>query len=243
MADAEESLLDARNRLYSCISNTDEPVIVGIDEAGRGPAVGPLVYGVLVMPVNSQAKYKDSKMLTPAAREKCFATMTNYATLSIDPVFITTHMAGGTRTLNEISRTAVVRLLAEVQAHCRHVEHVYIDGLGNNAEYEAFLTARFPFRFTIKNKADSLFSVVGGASIAAKVTRDRAVAPLNCGSGYPSDPLTVAWLRTNCDPFWGLPPTVRHSWATVQRIFDENDTPSFSGPLSAFKVAPPSHKK
>jgi ribonuclease HII len=75
------------------------------------------------------------------------------------------------------------------------------------------------------HRADSLYPVVSAASIVAKVVRDRAVRSIgeelgeNIGSGYPTDPATMAflerWTRTNGD----LPPYTRRSWATAKKMY------------------------
>lgn len=98
--------------------------------------------------------------------------------------------------------------------------------------------------FTVCPKADSLFKIVGAASIIAKVTRDRYVhgwvdpedgamttKPEGVeeggdaggrGSGYPSDPRTQAYLKDKLDPVFGYRGIVRFSWATVKVLLDKH---------------------
>lgn len=64
--------------------------------------------------------------------------------------------------------------------------------------------------------------VVAAASIVAKVERDQEIAKIrkefkDIGSGYPSDPKTIKFLKNNSQ----LPDFVRKSWATVSRLEDE----------------------
>jgi ribonuclease H2 subunit A len=101
----------------------------------------------------------------------------------------------------------------------------FVDTLGPADKYEARLTDLFPgIKFTVRSKADSLFPVVGAASIVAKVTRDRTLrawfADAECGCGYPSDPKTVAWLKANMDPVFGFSNLVRFSWSSCERLLD-----------------------
>ncbi|KAI5149976.1 ribonuclease H2 subunit A [Enteropsectra breve] len=217
---ADMSHLDALNEFYTQINKTSKRVVAGIDEAGRGPVIGPMVYGLYVMEHDAVTKYKDSKILSKEAREGHFSGMASYAYYAIDPQYITAHMNGGTKNLNEIARGAVITLLNELKEKCSNVDTVYIDGLGNNASYKTYLQRFFDFNFVIENKADSLYQPVSGASIVAKVTRDRIVESYgyDCGSGYPGDPRTVAWLGRYKNNPSELPKEVRKSWATVKNM-------------------------
>lgn len=229
------------------IHYTDKPVIVGIDEAGRGPVIGPLVYGLYITSPSEVTAFKDSKLLTPKQRESFFnqiqAKASSDSTIGfgyyrIDPSYITTQMEMRTKTLNEISREAVVKLLTVVKERCRNVQTVYIDGLGNNSEYKAYLGRIFNFNFVIENKADSKYQVVSGASIVAKVTRDHCIEGYNCGSGYPADPITKEWLKNNLKPFVGYPDFVRHSWATVKEILGKKKSQRLNNKLDGFYTGP-----
>lgn len=84
-------------------------------------------------------------------------------------------------------------------------------------------------------KADSIFPVVSAASIAAKVTRDRVINEWkfqeksenlcisnDFGSGYPSDPNTVKWLKKHFDHIFGFPDIARFSWNTIKKMFKES---------------------
>lgn len=240
-------LLEELNKFFSTIEDTEETVVAGIDEAGRGPVLGPMVYAIYVMRPSAATRFRDSKLLSAAERERLFATMqrqpgkggvSGYAYLAVAPEYITSHMEGGSLNLNAIARGAVLRLLAELSLRCRRVSAVYVDGLGNNTAYAAFLSAHFPFRFVVENKADSTYQVVSGASIVAKVTRDAFVAPLGAGSGYPGDPKTKAWLRLHRNAFSGFPACVRHSWATAKALLPQKRSRKLGGRLEGFFTAP-----
>ena len=80
----------------------------------------------------------------------------------------------------------------------------------------------------VEAKADAKYECVSAASICAKVTRDHLIEKLdiedkNCGSGYPSDPSTIEWLKNNYDNVFGFGREVRFSWKTVANLFKEND--------------------
>ncbi|KAI5431224.1 hypothetical protein KIW84_035404 [Lathyrus oleraceus] len=111
------------------------------------------------------------------------------------------------------------------------LEPVYIDTVGDPGKYEAKMSKNFPsIKFVVAKKADSLYPVVSGASIAAKVTRDRAARDWvldetadnihrNFGSGYPADPATKSWLENHKHSIFGFPTLVRFSWGTCSTYF------------------------
>lgn len=120
---------------------------------------------------------------------------------------------------------------------------VYVDTLGKAEKYQARLLNLFPnIRFTVCNKADALYPVVGAASVMAKVTRDYELAmwphrnpevPLKgpLGSGYPSDPVTCAWLNANVDKIHVFHRTlVRYSWSSAQRVLTKHAAKGFWDP-------------
>lgn len=231
----KDDALSELNKFYSCIEETDEEIIAGIDEAGRGPVIGPMVYGLYVGREYDVTSYRDSKILRPESRVRFFNSMRRYAYFQIDPIYITSHMEAGSMTLNEIAKEAVVALLSELVKKCKNIKTVYIDGLGNNEEYKKTLRKYFDLNYVIENKADSKYQVVSGASIVAKVVRDSCVEGLNCGSGYPSDPRTKDWLKRNNRGFLlGFPEYVRHSWATVKIFFPSKKARKLQKSLNGF---------
>lgn len=118
------------------------------------------------------------------------------------------------------------------------LRHIYVDTVGPPAAHSAKLSARFPgIQFTVCSKADSIYPIVGAASIGAKVTRDALVEGWThvesrrqwsgaLGSGYPSDPNTVAWLEETFDPVFGFPSIARFSWGTVRNMFEKRGAKS-----------------
>lgn len=240
-------------KLFSNIKETVEEVIVGIDEAGRGPVIGPMVYAAYIMHANEycERRFIDSKQLTPATRKNYYATMTNFAYIIIEPIHITTYMNNNIKNLNQISEEAVIQLLTEVNNKCKNVKMVYVDALGNTTNYKKTLQNYFKFNFTIEPKADSTYEVVSAASIVAKINRDifftnkinsnihenyytklgyEELISINdfnhCGSGYPSDPYTQQWLKNNLRPISGFNSIVRHSWGTIQSLLGKRKSKS-----------------
>lgn len=109
--------------------------------------------------------------------------------------------------LNKQSEAATILLIQEVLNMGIKLSEVFVDALGNTTTYQAYLSSQFPgINFTVKNKADSIYKIVGAASVAAKVTRDACMegwtyeearqgvaAPWAAasGSGYPGGACNV----------------------------------------------------
>lgn len=236
------------NTFFSNLKETNEPVIVGIDEAGRGPVIGPMVYALYVSYPTAKSSFKDSKVLSPAQRENLFKSIQlgheyseevrGYCYFKIHPSYITSQMEDNNLNLNEISRQAVVILLNELKSKCTNIISITIDALGDNEKYKSYLKTLFNFNFIVENKADSNHQIVSAASIIAKVTRDEEFKTLNCGSGYPSDPATQRYILNNIKPLIGLPNIVRHSWKTVKSILSEKKDMKLLGDLNGFYLGP-----
>lgn len=231
--------MEDKNIFFSNLDETAEEVIVGIDEAGRGPVLGYMVYAALIMPrkTTKAMHFKDSKTLTSAQRNALLDATDRegfrYVYHCSYPSYISEMMLSKAMTLDEISITSVVKMLNEVRTKCSNVSMVYLDALGNCEKYKARLCKEFAYAFTITEKADSKFQVVSGASIVAKVKRDSLLSEFgnDMGSGYPSDPKTVAWLKKNINKVFGFPPGVRYSWATVKKMFGERQSKPLKGVL------------
>lgn len=199
-------------------------LVCGVDEAGRGSMVGPLVIaGVTIkqskLKILSQLGVRDSKKLTPLSRERLYKKIINlvddYSIAKLSPkqvdVFVTKHQ------LNYLEALHMAKIIKKLQPSVS-----YVDACDVNA-------ARFGVKITMLAKtgkiksyhhADTKFVVVSAASIIAKVTRDRAVAKLNCnlGSGYPSDAKTVEFVRNWFSKYGKVPDFVRKSWAPVRLL-------------------------
>ncbi|CAD26213.1 BELONGS TO THE RIBONUCLEASE HII FAMILY [Encephalitozoon cuniculi GB-M1] len=234
--------MESKNIFFSSFGQIEEEVVVGIDEAGRGPVVGYMVYGALVVPrgVLEDVGFKDSKVLTPAQRYNFFQMIKKkgfgYAYHCSHPDYITEMMQVRSVSLNEVSIGSVLRILDEVQSKCRRVDTIYVDALGDCRKYKERLEKDYPYRFVVEERADSKFQVVSGASIVAKVQRDMLISEFgeDLGSGYPSDPETIRWLRKNINVVFGFPPGVRYSWATVKKMLGERKSRPLKGALSGF---------
>ncbi|EKG11206.1 Ribonuclease HII/HIII [Macrophomina phaseolina MS6] len=169
--------------------------VLGVDEAGRGPVLGPMVYALLYLPLSAHRSllaethhFDDSKVLTPAVRsdlmEKLCTPGTDlykscgWATKVMSALDISAGMlkANGTYNLNAQAMDATIELIKRVFAMGVNVKEIYIDTIGSPAVYQKKLERIFPtVQITVAKKADSLYPCVSAASVCAKVTRDAAL--------------------------------------------------------------------
>ena len=162
------------------------PHQLGIDEAGRGPVLGPMVYAYAACPIASsdalaQLGFADSKTLNATQRTTLLTSLLASPLLSahfisLSPHTISASMQSIPRTsLNVLSHdTAIALIHHALHTLHLHVTHVYVDTVGDPQYYHTKLSSAFPhLTFTVTPKADSLFPIVSAASIVAKTTRDR----------------------------------------------------------------------
>ncbi|KKK22856.1 hypothetical protein ARAM_005894 [Aspergillus rambellii] len=175
----------------------EDYLVLGVDEAGRGPVLGPMVYSAFYLPhtlhhalLTKEYSFDDSKVLTPGVRANLMRILCTrgsslfescgWATKSLSARDISAGMmrpGAGVYNLNAQAMDATVELIRGiVEERKMNVREVYIDTIGNPATYQKKLEKIFPsLRITVAKKADSLFPCVSAASVAAKVTRDVAL--------------------------------------------------------------------
>ena len=165
--------------------NEEEEYYVGIDEAGRGPVMGPLVYSCAYFPVSQKTKlnslqFQDSKKLTEIKRWNLFRKVqTNnvgYQVNIIRPIDISEQFYHSIdkSSLNKISHERTVETIESLLKLNMKIKEIYVDTVGTAKDYEKYLQAKFPEVPTIvvSIKADSIYPIVSAASICAKVIRD-----------------------------------------------------------------------
>lgn len=208
--------------------------LLGIDEAGRGAWVGPLVVGAFALERSRldelrAAGVRDSKLLSPKQRERIYARIGEIGSprsIEIGPAEIDRHVA--LRKLNDLEANAFGRLARDLPGAVTYVDACDVDERRFGRKVAA--AAGAGARIVSHHRADRDHPLVGAASIVAKVRRDRAIARLSeelgedLGSGYPSDPTTVEFVRRRVPSGARPPPWLRASWSTTARVI---------GPLSA----------
>lgn len=222
----------------------EEDCVLGIDEAGRGPVLGPMVYAVAYCPIScleklKELKFADSKTLTEEKRELLFEIIDRnndfigWMLDIISPNTLSNNMLRRSKyNLNEISHDSAIGLIRQVIKADVQAKEVYLDTVGMPDKYQSKLMEIFPdLKITVAKQADSTYPIVSAASICAKVARDKIIENwdfrenidknVNYGSGYPNDPLTKKFLIENLDPIFGFTQLVRFSWSTANKILQE----------------------
>ncbi|MCQ2085836.1 MAG: ribonuclease HII [archaeon] len=201
-------------------------MLCGIDEAGRGSVLGPLVVGAVYAEDDTIFRdigVKDSKQLTPNERELMFDQIIDAA--SSHSVSIITAEDIDKRRKNASLNNIELDMFVEVASKLPVVK-VYADCLYINENiFSNVLSFKLgSIRVIGRHKADEIYPIVSAASIVAKVTRDRMIQDIaaefdaDVGSGYPSDPTTMnfikEWMKKNGTP----PKYTRNTWEHIHRL-------------------------
>lgn len=214
-------------------SNSSTGPIIGVDEAGRGPVIGPLVICGLMIDDDSVLREigaRDSKKHTAKRREELAVKIKKvaryeYAIMDADDIDVLRQRY----TLNVIE----AKLFASVIEKLGPCQTAYLDAADSNEEefgkqvLRELGNAGKPNQIISKHGADDLYPVVSAASILAKTTRDSLVKDIEkelgqtIGSGYPSDQVTINFLKGWYSEHGEMPPHTRMSWKTVGRLINE----------------------
>ncbi len=205
-----------------------EKLILGIDEAGRGPVIGPLVIaGVLIkeedLPKLEHDGIKDSKLLSKKQREHIKDHIEEVAEkieiIEIPPSEIDDTLNSSDLNLNWLEALKVVELINKLQP-----QKVILDCPSNNIKaFTEYIKERInnkKVEIISEHKADLNHKIVAAASILAKLTRDKRMEEIqekygNCGPGYPANEITQNFLKENYDKH---PEIFRQTWASYQNV-------------------------
>ena len=178
-------------------------IICGVDDAGRGSMVGPLVIAGVTIDKKNLKKLKsigvqDSKKLSPKTREilykKIIEIVDEYYVVRISPKTIDSNVFK--HKLNHLEAKNMAKVIKELSPQVAYVDSCDVDykRFGNEI---SLLTSNS--KIISRHHADSRFVVVAAASIIEKVSRDKSIHRLkknyDLGSGYPSDKKTVKCVK------------------------------------------------
>jgi len=210
-------------------------MICGVDEAGKGSVLGPLV--VAGIGVSSEERIadlgvKDSKQLAPGERERLYKEirrLCRVATVMIDAREIDAIRVE--MTMNACVARAHAQVIKKIAPACAYVDACDV----NCFRYAEMVKGHLepPCEIVSEHHADEKYAVVSAASIVAKVVRDREIARLaktygDIGSGYPSDPVTIRWLSGYIGEHPQPPPIARRSWKTVGALLAKKSQSSLA---------------
>ena len=221
-------------------------IVAGVDDAGRGSVLGPLVIaGVSIddskISELKEIGVKDSKLLTPKKRQELFRKINQVATSvvyeKIQPASIDRVVFSGQKLyrLNYLEAQFMAKVLSRLD-----FDLAFVDCCDTNQQRFGYLVSdliaeRVGKKFTVgernplfdkirsEHHADRNYPVVSAASIIAKVVRDSSIKKLHgkhgkFGSGYPSDPDTITYLKRTYDKTKAFPSFTRLSWLTIRRM-------------------------
>jgi len=206
-------------------------LVAGVDEAGRGPVIGPMIVaGILVRNRDvkelKQIGVVDSKKLSPLRRKELLPKILSIAKgvsiVEVSPKEIdeAVQFGGG---LNELEAKNIAKVLDNLRPNVAYIDAADTCPARFEERIRKYLTC--DAKLVVEHKADSNYTVVGAASIIAKVTRDIKVWELrsygDVGSGYPQDQKTLNFLRKWVQENGCLPPFTRCSWKTAKKILEE----------------------
>jgi len=199
-------------------------LVCGVDDAGRGSVLGPLVIaGISIEQKNIKQLVKigvkDSKQLSPQLREKLYeqilSLVEGYHVAKIPPKTIDKSVSKNL--LNQLEANYMAKVIKKLQASSSYVDScdvnpkrfgLYISNLAKTG------------KIISSHHADRRYPVVSAASIIAKVNRDREIEKLRknhaLGSGYPSDPKTMKFIKEWVSQNGDVPIFVRKSWKPIK---------------------------
>ncbi|MFQ5975951.1 MAG: ribonuclease HII [Candidatus Hydrothermarchaeales archaeon] len=211
-------------------------MICGIDEAGRGPVIGPLVIaGVLASEEDIEALLKmgvkDSKKLSKEKRSKLYEKIKeNYKCYSLKVTPNELDSLRKSMSLNIIEAIKFGEIINVLKPKIAFVDAA--DVVPSNFKKAIEKSLKHPTTLIVEHKADEKYPIVSAASIIAKVERDETIKKLSLkygdmGSGYPSDPLTQKFLKEWYQKNRSFPDFVRKSWKTVEALKNSRITEFF----------------
>ncbi|AEH38228.1 ribonuclease HII [Halopiger xanaduensis] len=221
----------------------------GVDEAGKGPVLGSMFAAAVHLEDPSldalPEGIADSKRLAPARREELAATIRADDRIGVGVAEITPELIDDPETdMNSLTVQAHAEAIAaavpdvaapadkitglcdacdtDADRFARRVTDACAAALG--LEHDCETDA--PLEIDARHGADDDSTLVGAASIVAKVERDAHIEAIgeeygNVGSGYPSDPTTRDFLESYVDEHGELPPFARESWSTCEDVLAE----------------------
>jgi len=212
--------------------------IAGVDDAGRGSIIGPLVIAGVLLDDKDLHKLmdlgvKDSKLLSPRRREQLAAEIKGvalkYHIEMLSPAEIDKVVETGRKLhkLNRLEAQTMAKVITILKPDVAYVDAS--DVLADRFKQHIAENLSFKVQIISEHKADATYPIVSAASILAKVERDKAISELrekhgNIGCGYPTDTNTIKFLEGWIRKFGAYPDFVRRSWKPAKRLKAKAET-------------------
>jgi ribonuclease HII len=207
----------------------NQNVICGIDEAGRGSLLGPIIVAGVCVTKKSISEMvekgiKDSKLLSPKKRQVLFGHVINLAesicVCRINIEDIDFHVLRNN--LNLLEAEAMAITIRNMKSDKTYVDSCDVNPSRYQRTIKSFLKQNNT-KLISMHHADRLNIVVSGASIIAKVIRDSEISKIrlkygDVGSGYPSDKKTIKFVKEWFRQKNEIPPFARKSWKPAKMI-------------------------
>jgi len=207
-------------------------IVAGVDEAGRGSILGPMVVaGVRIDESKLKQLHllgvKDSKKLAPRTRERLYRkilkVVDDYYICKVKPEKIDQYVS--MKRLNTLEANAMAVVINRLKPQIAYVDSCDVKPERFRAAVMATLKCKA--RIDSSHHADSNNIAVSAASIIAKVNRDREIAKIgkrirNIGSGYPSDKRTMRFVNRWVRAHGKAPKFARSSWRPLRELLNEH---------------------
>lgn len=205
--------------------------LIGIDDAGRGPVLGPMTLAGVLIEADQEQEIKawgakDSKLLTPKKRgkikEKIEAEFKHHIEVA-QPIEI-----DKSSNLNYLEAIHTAKIINKLTEDLNEQVKVIVDCPSTNIQswsndVQKLIKKPEIISLSCEHKADFNHPVVSAASILAKEKREDLIYKLKLefkkdfGSGYPADPKTKEFIAENFDNE-EYKAIIRFSWNTVKRL-------------------------
>ncbi len=202
-------------------------MILGIDEAGRGPVIGPMVIAGVILDCIPEG-VKDSKELTKEERESLFNEICKNC-IEYNYVMIQPWEIDEKRRIMSLNELEALKIAELIESFENSPKEIVVDAPDIVADQFALRIKKYlkdPVKIKAEHRADKKYPEVSAASIIAKVVRDREIEKLEekygrIGTGYPHDEDTLRFIERWIDENGELPMFARKSWWTSIRLLDK----------------------
>jgi len=204
--------------------------VLGIDEAGRGPVIGPMIIaGVMIEEGKEEmlGEVKDSKFLYHNKRIKLAKHIKEnfeYKIITVHPKEIDAALLSDTLNLNWLEAHKQAEIINTLKPDVAIIDCPSINAF-KFKEYLKKLLKNPKIKLVVEHKADANYPICSAASIVAKVQREDEMKEIkkkygDTGPGYPANKTTQDFVKKNGKKY---PEIMRQTWSTYKRYYDQGN--------------------